>query len=744
MTGLIGKRASAAIPMRVVGLSVLGTAFAALLIVAALGWVMSAVDEVSTQREIKIARRLTDTFRYHIAHEQESATIWDDSVRYLSAPQGKQKDDWIDNNLGSWMHSYFGHDYAFVIDSDDQPVYASSGGERADNGRFETVRAIVSPMAKALRRRLLDGEVEIGGDGNLSPGVSDIDYVEGRPAIVSLKPVISDTGMITQAPGREYIHVAVRRLDSALLNELSYEYGFQDLHFSPVDKTSNFDASMAFEKTDGSILGYFIWSPVRPGLVFLKSILPYLAALYGSITIVIVTFSVLLHRRRQVNRAQEDRIHYLATHDALTGLLNRASFEGGFERLLYKREIEHQALAVLYLDLDRFKHINDSYGHAAGDAVIAAIADRIRSEMPEGALVSRVGGDEFNAVVPVQSVSAAGELCERILSVTGVPISFGEHEITVGTSIGVAFWSGDETDRGELVRQADVALYAAKSSGRGQYAIFDVHMEARDQEQMALQRELKASVYDLSQFKVLYQPKYATLTGQIDSAEALVRWMHPSRGELLPDAFIPLAEEAGVIQQIGLRVLEESCRASKNWPLSRVSVNVSPVQWSDPNFSLSVAAILSRAGFDPNRLELEITESAWIRDADSCSRNIMALRAIGITIALDDFGVGYSSLARLQSMEVDHVKIDKRFIDGIGTSKCDETIVRAIIDMARAKGLLTTAEGVQTEQQYAFLKDIGCDSLQGFLFSRPIAEEDIDALLRVAKAPLDGVLERAG
>ncbi|MBP1853335.1 putative bifunctional diguanylate cyclase/phosphodiesterase [Rhizobium halophytocola] len=714
-------------PLRIFVLSGLGASLIMMIVLAFLYVSMDGVDKTASAREIKIATRLINTFRSRIGHEQESTTVWDDAVNHLSSPPTPDRDKWIDDHLGSWMQRYFGHDAAFVVDGEDKPIFASIEGKQVDNHRFDSLRPAILGMAKGLRARLRQGGGSVRAGQILSLGASDYGYFEGHPAILSVKPIIAKTGVLTQPPGEQYLHVAVRRLDTDFLSDLSVEYGFASLHFARQLPGSRNETALPLLRSDGAVFGYFAWRPDRPGLAYLISIMPMLVGMFFAIAVGIFIFSMMLEDRERRNKAQEDRIRYLANHDPLTGLLNRSAYD----RVLDRRAAtpETKQFALVYLDLDRFKQINDTLGHAAGDAVIRAAASRLGALLPEGAVAGRIGGDEFNALVPFERVEEIEELCAAILEAVKAPIPYEKHKISVGVSMGAATFPVDSTDREELVRKADVALYHSKARGRGQFAMFGPEMDDHVRERAQQERDLRNALADPSQFSVLYQPKYASRGGDIVSVEALVRWHHPERGELLANDFIPLAEKTGLIRELGRHVLVETCRTAADWSVGKVCVNVSPVQWNDPYFAISVMAILKRSNFDPKRLELEITESAWMENGAICGRNINTLRAIGVTVALDDFGVGFSSLNRLREAEVDRVTIDKSFIEGLGQRRGNETIVKAIIDVARSKGLKTTAEGVQTPQQVDFLKALGCDSFQGFLLSRPLPESEIEAML---------------
>lgn len=723
------RRRAATFPLKVVLLTVGGIIA---LVVAAqvfLTWATRVIDTQSEARQVQIADHVIGQLRSRVAHDQESSTVWDEAVEKVREPPSQERDEWIDGNLGSWMISYFGHDAAFVLDATDRPIYTYADGKIGGPDTFERFRPVAEPLASRLHDILRRQDKSQVNDRVLSPGVSDFSRIGEHPAIVSVKPVVSDSGEIEQVPGEEYLHVAVKYLDSDFLQELSTEYGFDGLFFSPVSQKLPGTAELPIVSDSGQVVGYFSWLPYHPGSAFLVSISPALAGALVLLVITLALFLLALYRRLKVNRAQEERIRFLANHDALTGLLNRSAFERELDAALTPARGVVPQIAVLYLYLDRFKQINDTLGHSAGDSVIRDVAKRIGDLLPRNARFCRVGGDEFNIFMPFAQVSEVETLSSRIVASIAEPFVVDGKTTFAGVSVGAAYSPLHGANRSELTRKADVALYNAKASGRGRFTAFGVHMDVIIRERAEIERDLHTALKKTGQFEVLYQPKYRAQTGDLISVEALVRWYHPTRGWLSPTFFIPIAEETGLIRALGRHVLEEACRAAAKWQIGSVAVNVSPIQWRTPGFASEVKSILEATGLDPHRLELEITETAWMDSTSTCAANIKTLRDLGIAIALDDFGTGFSTFGRLHDTEVDHIKIDKSFIDGLGKSRGDEAIVQAIVDMAHAKGLKTTAEGVQTPEQSAFLTEIGCDELQGFLFSEPVPVKDIDKLL---------------
>jgi diguanylate cyclase (GGDEF)-like protein/PAS domain S-box-containing protein len=424
-----------------------------------------------------------------------------------------------------------------------------------------------------------------------------------------------------------------------------------------------------------------------------------------------------------------------AFHDELTGLANRALFTDRVAHALRRRERDSRVMAVLLLDLDDFKTINDSLGHAAGDALLRAVSERLENLVRPGDTTARLGGDEFAMLlVDLPSEESAVVAVERILATLAQPLVIDGREVFAHASIGVAF-AGDETsDPEELVRNADAAMYVVKTDGKGRYAIFEPHMHAAAVHRLDLRAGLQRAI-DNSEFVLHYQPIVSMQTGRIAGLEALVRWEHPQRGLMAPDSFIPLAEETGLVVPLGLWVLDRACRQAAEWarldPDVTVSVNVSQRQLRRPDFEQDVDRVLRDSGVDPGRVNLEITESAVMSDVESTIQRLQELKALGVRIAVDDFGTGYSSFSWLRQLPVDVLKIDKEFVGELGHREQSGFLVATIIDLAHNLGLRTVAEGIERTAQLDRLRDMHCDLGQGFHVGRPMVAADVVDLLAV-------------
>ncbi|MGE7993751.1 bifunctional diguanylate cyclase/phosphodiesterase [Pseudomonas sp. NPDC089554] len=433
--------------------------------------------------------------------------------------------------------------------------------------------------------------------------------------------------------------------------------------------------------------------------------------------------------------AAHARIQHLSMHDALTGLANRNKLSRHLEQALL-RGSDSPPLTLLLLDLDNFKPINDSLGHAAGDTVLQEVATRLRDTTRDGDLVARLGGDEFVVVLGgMDNRSEIDRFCARLIELLQQPILHDEQPMYIGASIGVSQTRAQGFDAGELIRCADIALYQAKADGKNTWRYFSPEMSQQIQYRRQLENDLRRALKQ-EEFVLHYQPRYRLEDLSIVSVEALLRWQHPQEGMLAPDSFIPLAEQSELIVALGRWVLREACTAASGWPDGLlVSVNLSPAQFSRSDVVADVREILLETGFPAQRLELEITENVMLNDIEGALGTMLALKELGVRLNMDDFGTGYSSLGYLRTYPFDSIKIDKRFIAGLNSqSGNDRAVVQAIINLGKAMGLTVTAEGVETEQQLRALGKERCHEVQGYYLSRPVDRQAFEALLEQRQA----------
>jgi len=446
------------------------------------------------------------------------------------------------------------------------------------------------------------------------------------------------------------------------------------------------------------------------------------------------TGAVIVFRDVSAARAMALQMTHSAQHDFLTGLPNRMLFNDRVSQAIALAARHLKKVAVLFLDLDGFKHINDSLGHPIGDKLLQSIARRLVDCVRGSDTVSRQGGDEFVVLLSeMEEPDDAAITARRMLKAVAEAHPIEQHDLHVTTSIGVSVFPDDGLDAETLTKNADTAMYQAKENGRQSYQFFKPAMNVRAVERQSIEESLRRAL-ERQEFALHYQPKINLKTGEISGAEALIRWTHPTRGPVPPGQFIPVAEDCGLILPIGNWVLREACKQARGWvdaglPLGTMAVNISAMEFRDENFFEGVMAILQDTGFDPRSLELELTESVLMKRAESTESILRKLRARGVQLAVDDFGTGYSSLSYLRKFPIDALKIDQSFVRQITTAPDETTIVTAVISMGRSLKLRVIAEGVETLKELEFLQAHQCDEAQGYYFSRPVLPEQFAKLL---------------
>lgn len=689
----------------------------------------------------------------------------------------------------------FGYDRAYVVDASGE---LAMNADEETAKRYQWTRRLLQPLLQKMQARQpgaletrdlaeANGNVVSGADASspdtpdlYSKSLAEMLRLEGHPVvagIVRLETKPTRQGAATRLQPDEPLYlVGIRYLDGNLLDDISREQGLSGARFARSADADDDEIAFQIDATaTADPIGFIVWNPDLPGSRVIKRLVPALSIAALVLTAIVCALFARLSRTMIELRASETQARHLALHDVLTGLPNRALFASRLDAALLDGASDRFSTFVVLVDLDYFKAVNDTHGHAAGDELICLAAARMAALIDPDATLARLGGDEFALVVRKAQgeMDIGSDIGDSIVRSLRQPFHLcgGTVEAKVGCSVGIATDSGAGNDRDELMRRADVALYEAKAKGRGRWLSFSHEMDEGRRDRDVQKSELEAAiahpprdasaggggasptrnarpkgpVEDPGVLELYFQTLHKSTSGHpVAGAEALVRWRHPRRGLLTPAAFVSFAEENGLISGLGERVLREACAAAASWPEPMyVAVNVSPVQLRDPDFAGNVMRILKDTGVDPQRLELELTESVWLDDNAETAAVLVRLRRGGIRIALDDFGTGCSSLSHLSRHQIDRIKIDRSFVGLLGTSANGAAIVQAMIGLGKGLNIATTAEGIETEAQRGFLSALGCDELQGYFFSKPMPrgafEDFVLTGARAASEPAGGM-----
>jgi diguanylate cyclase (GGDEF)-like protein len=725
-------------------------------------------DAVSVEAQKLEAWRATTAGLDTLALAQESVGLCEECIdRAHAAPSGRQ---WLDQNIGFRLFDLFGTNETYILAGDNRPVYAAVERQESSPSAYARVAPVTDRFVKLVR-----GEIKRpSGRSNLNerlpgsppapitfppmPGLSDepvtvfptvrttpdvvhatdLARIGDRVAFVSAM-VMARTGEKAGAAPDAPVLVNVRYLDGPFLLQLSKQHYLTDARLGIAPEPREGEVWTQLMDSDGGPLTNIFWKPMLGGAAVVGALLLPAAAAFG--VIVLLVLAMALHMRKLMKRdddhlaelgkahveleAKEAQAHHLAYHDVLTGLPNRALFNDTADKALIRAR-HGESMAILLLDLDRFKNVNDRFGHLAGDALIQQVAQRLGSVIGKAGTVARLGGDEF--AILLEGDSGYGRIEQTlacILEELRKPFDVLGHQAFIGVSVGIALAPECGTDRTELMRKADIALYRAKDEGRDCYRLFTDEMDETVQLRAGLETELRAALASGHGLSVHYQPLVSADGRKVIGLEALLRWNCPYRGWVSPQLFVPVAEEAGLICELGDWVLREACRVAGQWPNLTIAVNLSPVQFCDEGLADRICGIVHGAGVSPHQVELEVTESVVLDQNEMVRGTLARLRREGFRIALDDFGTGYSSLSFLRDFEVDRIKIDKSFIQSLGHTVDAGAIVTAVVTLGHAMGLQVTAEGVETLDQEDFLRAAGCNLLQGYRFSRAVPEEKL-------------------
>jgi diguanylate cyclase (GGDEF)-like protein len=698
--------------------------------------VVAALTSAQRADEVAVAREQELLTRAIANHGEWSLSRLKNVVESdvaVSPGDIEQSASLVQPRLATWLGALLDHSFVAVINSADQVVYSQLGRDRSIPPVTGAVMPALHSLIEYLRQRtpvVPNGVLYLPTGARSAArdalnGSVFLHNINGQLCIVTALAVLGSGGD-ARASGPPPIVLSVRTVEQNLLRAIGGR--LQLVNLRTVEHNEAPEGGHGYNIVDSNKqpMARFAWTPQRPGTAILGSVVPFIGiALAG---FALLAGLVLRHMRYTAATiaAGENRLRYLALHDPLCGLPNRNFFSERLEAVIANVNRGGAPASVLYIDLDHFKDVNDTLGHPIGDELIRSVTLRLSRTLRGDDLVARLGGDEFAVITTSTSeADALQEIANRIIARLCAPYSINGHTIVIGASIGIAVIDrrsgGNAAD---IMRYADMALYRAKNEGRNRACIYDAVMDADLSQRKLVEQDLREAI-ERQGLMVLYQPIVNTSGERIVAVEALARWPHPTRGLISPAEFIPIAEHSGLIIELGTQVLRFACLDGKAWPNISVAVNVSPLQFRQLDFVAVVERILKETGFDPTRLELELTESTLLGNLDNAEAAMRRLKALGVQLALDDFGTGYSSLLYLRRFPFDRLKIDRSFVLSIEKASDAAAIVHAVVSLGRGLGMKVTAEGVETAEQHLFLRAAGVHCMQGFRFGMPSPATDI-------------------
>jgi diguanylate cyclase len=635
-------------------------------------------------------------------------------------------------SIGQRAWSVHGFKSMFILDATGEAILGFEQGHRSSGASYNAYRNLVDETVMQARDNYNNASgptIDMSSPGpEIALGHSALAFDGYEAARVTAIPLKDLVGFKIEGKTGPYTAVAIDEASSALFSQMANDFGLGSLKLT---RTIIPAATASFPLNNGMGVpsAYLSWTPDRPGDAMLKQ---FAITILVTTMLIVAMFAFLLGRLRAISAAitkREEQVERLAGVDDLSSLPNRRTFDQRVDQELARVERSGGGLAVMMLDLDKFKAVNDTYGHKAGDELIRQVSKRLSDLMRGADMLSRFGGDEFSILqTDVSTPHEAAALGQRVLDTIMRPFQIGEHEVSVGVSIGIALAPDNAMERENLQRLADTALYQAKNEGRNRYSFFERNMDRALQLKRIVAEDLRNAIEN-DDLRLHFQPQVSADGTKLLGVEALVRWNHPVHGNIPPAEFIGIAEERGLIMPLSAWVLRNACLAAKDWHGVRLAVNVSPVEFRNKDFVANVARTITETGFDASRLELELTEGVLVEDADAAEAAMVELRGLGCGLALDDFGTGYSSLIYLRRFAFDKIKIDRSFLEYMETTGESAILVHSVVHLGRALGLRVCAEGVETAEQHRFLQAVGCHELQGYFFSRPVPPEQIDLMV---------------
>lgn len=660
----------------------------------------------SAEAALRVAvRRLEETHRDYAE--------WDDAARNV---YGEVNQAFMEENFTSSTIDAVFFDTAILVDESGRVAFAVHKGQRLDTPPSEIYGGSLVTLTRQLTR-----------DGLTYDAQGGVLATRWGLAIAAVGTVVPFTKSFEPRLKRSRILILSKVFDEDVVARLAADFLIPDLHL--IEAEARGEHTLDVVDPAGKVIGALAWSPPSLGNQAHAQVSPTVFMMLALVGLTMAfLIAIALRGVREVER-REAAARHAAAHDELSGLPNRTALVAALDEATEARRADRTPVAVVYLDLDGFKEVNDAFGHETGDRLLKVVA-RGFGERSRGHLLARVGGDEFAVVVTGPgAVKVACDLGWRLISFVSSPLDIDGRMITVGTSVGVAVADAANPSAEELLRRADVAMYQAKQQGPNRLFVYDAVIDTVRHERLEIADDLRRALRE-DGLDLVYQPVFDAETRAMVGVEALLRWNRALFGPLPPLVFVPIAEQSGLIDELGSWTIRRACSDGLAWPSIKVSVNVSPAQFRNPNFDVLVTDILEATGFPPGRLELEVTESYFIVNPDQARRAIDTIRGLGIAVSLDDFGTGYSSIGYLRSFNFDKLKLDRSLIVGLGDDERVQRLVKATIALAEALDLTVTAEGVETEEEADLLRSAGCAEFQGFFFAKPISAKAISELLK--------------
>jgi len=688
-------------------------AIVTLMILTAVSRVAENANVLDDERSRETTAGALKTFEEQLGATLNDYAAWDDAATNVYAADGMA---WTVSNYGEMSVNSSLFDMAIVVGDDRKPLMVYRDGQPMDGKLDDFFAPSLWMLFEKARAAGLD-----------KPEAVDFVGTKTGIAAVGIALVREKSGLLDKPADQRRYLIFARHLNDEKVNDLGSTYVIHGMKLVPADTVAKY--SVNIDDVAGVTLGKLIWTSRSPGDVGYDQVRPTVVKALGLVGLFFAVLLVIGWMAGRRIKAQEIVAREEALRDRLSGLWNREGLGVALDRMVEQAQQARKNVLILYLDLDGFKEVNDSYGHGTGDQLIRAVAAGLKVLIPPHAVLARIGGDEFAIAFHSDSGNAeALQLSEQILDFLAEPLEIGRRVVVIGASIGIAMSPEGSVGREEFVRRADLAMYKAKEAGRARMMLYDPAMDADREERNALEIDLRAAI-ESGDLTLAYQPLIDAETYEMNGVEALVRWNRPGFGPISPDVFIPVAETSGLIEALGLFVLRKACETAKQWPELRISVNVSPGQFRNPAFTDYVRYVLKQTEIQASRVTLEITEGYMIQNPQRTRQSIERLKTLGVKVALDDFGSGFSSIGYLRQFGFDRIKIDRSLVDGVTESESQREMLQATVALARSLNIPVTAEGIETEAQAVAVRLFGCDSLQGYYFSRPVPADKISDML---------------